>query len=101
MIQRRRGHEACTAFSGPDAVALAAEFLPEFVLLDIGLPGMDGLEVARRLRAMPVLNGVFLIAMTGYGRDEDRAEARLAGFNEYMVKPVDLDVLRECLRKRG
>ena len=100
MIQRRRGHEARTAFSGPDAVALAAEFLPEIVLLDIGLPGMDGLEVARRLRAMPALNGVFLIAMTGYGRDEDRAEARLAGFDEYMVKPIDLDGLRECLGKR-
>ena len=101
MIQRRRGHEARTAFSGPNAVALAAEFLPEVVLLDIGLPGMDGLEVARRLRATPALNGVVLIAMTGYGRDEDRAEARLAGFDEYLVKPVDLGQLRQLLRRRA
>lgn len=100
MIQRRRGHEARTAFSGPDAVALANEFLPEVVLLDIGLPGMDGLEVARRLRATPAMNGVVLIAMTGYGRDEDRAEARLAGFDEYLVKPVDLGQLRDLLRRR-
>ncbi len=101
MIQRRRGHEARTAFSGPDAVALAAEFLPDVVLLDIGLPGMDGLEVARRLRAMPALNGVVLIAMTRYGRDEDRAEARVAGFDEYLVKPVDLGQLRDLLPGRG
>ena len=98
-LQSRRGHETRTAFTGPDAVAAAAEFLPEVVLLDIGLPGMDGFEVARQLRAMPALDGVFLIAMSGYGSDEDRAEAQAAGFDEYLVKPVDLDLLRELLRK--
>jgi PAS domain S-box-containing protein len=100
-LQRRRGHETRTAFTGPDAVAAAAEFLPEVVLLDIGLPGMDGFEVARRLRAMPALAGAFLVAMTGYGSDEDRAQARAAGFDEYFVKPVDLDLLREKLRSRA
>ena len=97
-LQRLRGHETRTAFTGPDAVAAAAEFAPEVVLMDIGLPGMDGYEVARRLRAMPALAGAFLVAMSGYGSDEDRARAREAGFDEYLVKPVDLDLLRAWLR---
>ena len=75
-------------------------FHPEVVLLDIGLPGMDGYEVARHLRAMPALAGAFLVAMTGYGSDEDRAHAKEAGFDEYLVKPVDLDLLRAWLRSR-
>jgi CheY-like chemotaxis protein len=94
MLQRRRGHETRTAFTGPDAIAAAAEFAPEVVLLDIGLPGMDGFEVARRLRAMPALAGAFLVAMSGYGSDEDRATALEAGFDEYLVKPVDLDLAK-------
>ena len=97
ILQTRRGHETRTAFTGPEAVAVAAEFLPEIVLLDIGLPGMDGFEVARRLRAMPALSGVFLIAMSGYGRAADLAEAKAAGFDQYMVKPVDLAQLRAWL----
>ncbi len=101
ILQRRRGHETRTAFTGPDAVAVAAEFLPEVVLLDIGLPGMDGFEVARRLRAMPARAGAFLVAMSGYGSNEDRVEARAAGFDEYLVKPVDLAVLRTWLRSRS
>ena len=101
ILQRRRGHETRTSFTGPDAVAVAAEFVPEVVLLDIGLPGMDGFEVARRLRAMPALAGAFLVAMSGYGSEDDRAEARAAGFDEYLVKPVDLDLLRTWLRSRG
>ena len=100
LLQRRRGHETHTAFTGPEAVAAAAGFLPEVVLLDIGLPGMDGFEVAHRLRAMPAMAGALLVAMSGYSSDEDRAKARAAGFDEYMVKPVDLDRLRELLRSR-
>jgi len=100
MLQARRGHVTRTAFTGPDALTAAAEFLPEAVLLDIGLPGMDGFEVARRLRAMPALTGVFLIAMTGYATEEDLLAGRLAGFDEHLVKPVDLVVLREWLRTR-
>ena len=62
---------------------------------------MDGFEVARNIRAMPALKGVFIIAMSGYGRDEDRVEAKLAGFDEYLVKPIDLDQLREWLHCRA
>jgi PAS domain S-box-containing protein len=101
ILQSRRGHDTRTAFTGPDAVAVAAEFAPEVVVLDLGLPGMDGFEVARRLRAMPALAGAFLVAMSGYGSDEDRVQARAAGFDEYLVKPVDLDRLREWLRSRA
>lgn len=100
MLQSRRGHETRTAFTGQDAVAVAGEFLPEVVLLDIGLPGIDGFEVARRIRAMPALSGIFIVAMSGYGRDEDRAEARLAGFDEYLVKPVDIERIREWIQTR-
>jgi two-component system, chemotaxis family, CheB/CheR fusion protein len=96
-----RGHVTRTAFTGPEAVAAAADFQSEVVLMDIGLPGMDGYEVARSLRAMPALDGAFLVAMTGYGSDEERAAGKDAGFDEYLVKPVDLDFLREWLRSRA
>jgi DNA-binding response OmpR family regulator len=98
-LQRLRGHETRTAFTGFAAVAAAAEFGPEVVLLDIGLPGMDGYEVARQLRATPALADAFIVGMSGYGSDEDRARAREAGFDEYMVKPLDMDLLREHLRR--
>ena len=96
-LQERRGHEVCTAAAGPEALVIAAEFRPEVVLLDIGLPGMDGLEVARQLRAMPGLNHPLLIAMTGYASAEDRQNAMEAGFDEHVVKPVDLRKLRAWL----
>jgi CheY-like chemotaxis protein len=99
-LQRLRGHETRAAFTGPDALIAAAEFIPEIVLLDIGLPGMDGFEVARRLRAMPALGPATLVAMTGYESDKDRALARAAGFDQYLVKPVDLEVLRGWLSNR-
>lgn len=100
ILQTRRGHVTRIAFTGPDALAVAAEFLPEVVLLDIGLPGMDGFEVARRLRAMPALAGTLIIAMTGYASPEDLIAAKQAGFDEHLVKPVDLDTLRGWLRAR-
>lgn len=100
MLQGLRGHETRTAHAGPAAIEIAAEFLPEVVLLDIGLPGMDGYEVARKLRAMPELEGAFLVAMTGYGSEEDRAHSKEAGFDEHLVKPADLDVLQGWLQAR-
>lgn len=100
ILQRRLGHETRTAFSGVEALAVANEFNPDVVLLDIGLPGMDGFEVARQMRATPALAGVFLVAMTGYGSDKDRDEGRRAGFDEFLVKPIDLDVLRGWLGTR-
>jgi PAS domain S-box-containing protein len=97
MLQNLRGHQAKTAFNGPAALDLAAGFLPHVILLDIGLPGMDGYEVARRVRATPALQDAFIIALTGYGSDNDRERCRAAGINEHLTKPADLEILRGWL----
>jgi CheY-like chemotaxis protein len=87
-LVRLAGHEARVAHDGPGALEAAAAFRPQVVVLDIGLPGLTGYEVARRLRADPDLAGAALVAVTGYGRDEDRERARAAGFDHHLVKPV-------------
>jgi CheY-like chemotaxis protein len=76
---------------------MAPEFHPDVVLLDIGLPGIDGYEVARRLRGQADLPGLLIIAVTGYGQESDRQRAREAGFDQHLVKPVDLEILRRLL----
>lgn len=91
------GHEVHLAFSGQFALELAARCRPEVVLLDIGLPQMDGLEVARSLRAMSKLDGVLLIALTGYAREEDRQRSQEAGFDAHLIKPLELASLNELL----
>ena len=83
------GHAVRIANDGPDALALAAEYRPDTVLLDIGLPGMDGYEVARRLRELPGSHSMFLVAVTGYGQDEDRRRAYETGFDHHLTKPVE------------
>jgi CheY-like chemotaxis protein len=83
------GHDARTAHDGPAALAVAAGFRPDLVLLDIGLPGLNGYEVADRLRALPGLDGVKVVAVTGYGMDEDRRRSAAAGFAGHLVKPVE------------
>lgn len=100
MLQQLRGHDTRTAHTGPDAVTVAEEFLPQVVLLDIGLPEMDGYEVARKIRTLPGMSEAFLVALTGYGTENDREKARAAGFNEHLAKPADLELLREWLRTR-
>src|SRR5262249_34854516 len=84
-LLRIQGHEVRTAHDGPEALEAARAFRPQVVLLDIGLPGMDGYEVARRLRQEPESGGVVLVAVTGYGRDEDRRAAAAAGFDHHLV----------------
>jgi two-component system CheB/CheR fusion protein len=88
-----QGHEVRVAHAGPEAIALAREFGPDVVLLDIGLPGMDGYAVARTLRTDPRLAGSRLIAVSGYGQESDRRRSREAGFDEHLVKPVEPDEL--------
>jgi CheY-like chemotaxis protein len=78
-------------------LACVDAFSPEVALLDIGLPGMDGYEVAHRLRARPDLDGLRLVALTGYGQMEDRDRTRAAGFDDHLVKPVDLGALERIL----
>jgi CheY-like chemotaxis protein len=90
--------DARIATDGPSALALAQEFSPQVVLLDIGLPGMSGYEVARRLRQQPRFYDVLLVALTGYGADEDRRRSKEAGFDEHLVKPASTSALRELFR---
>ena len=94
------GYTTRVAFNGATAVEAAAAFLPDIALLDLGLPVMDGFEVAHRLKAMPELEHVELVAITGYGQEFDRQRTRAAGFHEHLVKPVDLDLLEEWLRRQ-
>jgi signal transduction histidine kinase len=96
-LLRLWGHQVEMAHDGVAALHGAREGRPDVVLLDIGLPGMDGYEVAGRLRATPGLERVTLIALTGYGQEADRQRSRLAGFDHHLVKPVDLDGLRALL----
>ena len=84
-------------YDGADAVREAEAFGPDVVLLDIGLPGMDGHEAARRIRALPHGRQVLLVAVTGWGQEEDRRRSSEAGFDHHMVKPVRAAVLEELL----
>jgi two-component system CheB/CheR fusion protein len=95
VLLRLGGHEVSLAHDGPAALDMAQAFRPEVVLLDIGLPGMDGYEVAKRLRAGPPTRDAILVAVTGYGREEDRQRSREAGFDHHLVKPVSFDALRQ------
>ena len=97
MILKLDGHEVETAFSGLEALERAAGFAPEVMLLDIGLPGLDGFEVAARIRAQARFRGLRLIAITGYGQQGDRARTREAGFAGHLVKPVDFTELKRVL----
>jgi CheY-like chemotaxis protein/anti-sigma regulatory factor (Ser/Thr protein kinase) len=94
------GHEVELADSGKAGVQAAREFHPEVVLCDIGLPGMSGFEVAAELRRDPATRSAKLIAVTGYGRDEDRRKSKEAGFDMHLTKPVDPAQLRDLLQER-
>jgi CheY-like chemotaxis protein len=93
------GHLAIAAFDGPNALERAAAFHPDVVLLDLGLPVMDGFEVAQRIKVLPESEGLEVVAITGYGQEIDRQRTRESGFDEHMVKPVRLDALEAWLRR--
>jgi CheY-like chemotaxis protein len=97
MILKLGGHETLSVYTAADALTRAVAFKPDVVLLDIGLPGMDGYEVAQQMRELPGLRDVRLIAVTGYGRSEDRMRAREAGFDDHLVKPVEFGALEQTL----
>jgi signal transduction histidine kinase len=94
-------HDARIAYTGPEALSLAGSYHPQIVLLDIGLPGMDGYAVARALRARAEFSGVPIIAMTGYSRDEDFQRSEAAGFDRHLVKPISFDLLETILAERS
>ncbi len=91
------GHEVFTAVDGAEAFELAASCRPDVMLLDIGMPKLDGYEVARRVREQPWGNATVLIALTGWGQEEDRRRSREVGFNSHLVKPLDLEALSALL----
>jgi CheY-like chemotaxis protein/two-component sensor histidine kinase len=100
-----QGHAVCVEYDGRGALERARLERPEVLLLDIGLPDMDGYELARRLRGQPESAHATLVALTGYGQSQDRKEAEEAGFDHYLVKPADMaqvnEVLAEAARARG
>ena len=100
LLLKFLGAEVEVANSGPAALSAVESYHPAVVLLDLGMPGMDGYEVARRIRERPEFDDVTLIALTGWGQDEDRRRAHEAGFNHHLVKPADISSLQELLSSR-
>ena len=98
MMLELDGHKVIRAHNARAAIASARTERPKAMLLDIGLPDIDGYELARQLRALPEVDGALLIAVTGYGQAEDRGRARDAGFDHYLVKPVEFEALRSVLQ---
>jgi CheY-like chemotaxis protein len=96
-LLKKLGHEVRAASDGPEALMAVREYQPEVVLLDIGLPGMDGYEVARSVRDEMGEDAPLLVAMTGYGQHEMNRHARKAEFDHHLVKPADMGALRELL----
>lgn len=94
------GHTTQVAYEGQSALDLMEIFKPDVAVLDIGLPGMDGHELGRRIRKIPELAPLFMIALTGYGQERDRDQALQAGFDAHLVKPVDIHDLNRLIRER-
>lgn len=97
LLAKLGPHQIDFAFDGPSAESQIRELVPDLVLLDIGLPGIDGYEVAERIRREPSLESVRIVALTGYGQDKDRARTLAAGMDLHLVKPISLDDLRRTL----
>lgn len=97
MLLALKGHEVSTAYDGQGAIERARDLAPDVVLLDIGLPRLDGFEVARRLREEHPARPMLLVALTGYGQERDRLRAREAGFDHHLLKPVRLEMLEQLL----
>jgi CheY-like chemotaxis protein len=97
VLFQMMGHEVFIAFSGREGLALLREQRPDIALLDVGLPDMDGHEVARRAREDAALRGVRLVALTGWAGDEERRRSQDAGFDRHLVKPADREALEALL----
>jgi PAS domain S-box-containing protein len=97
MLLKLLGADVQVVYSGPDALEAMAKYKPVAVLLDIGMPGMDGHEVARRIRQQPEYRDVTLIALTGWGQEDDRRRSKTAGFDFHLVKPADVSALQTLL----
>ncbi len=100
-VLTNRGYDTRVAHDAPTALRVAAEFSPDVAFLDLGLPVMDGYELASHLRAIPGLDGLRLVAVTGYGQESDRQRTRAAGFHHHLVKPVGIDAIEATLMMYG
>ena len=96
-ILREAGHEVHVAHDGLAALAMARRLRPEFLFLDLGLPGLDGFQVAETLRREPGMEAMRIIAVTAYGQESDRRRAREAGFDQHLLKPVDMTFVESML----
>jgi CheY-like chemotaxis protein len=92
-----RGHVVSVAYDGQSALDNAAAFMPDFAFLDIGLPSLNGYDLARALRALPALRHTALVAVTGWGQQKDRELAKEAGFDAHLVKPVSFEQIEAML----
>jgi CheY-like chemotaxis protein len=97
LLLERFGNEVRTAMDGEKAIELAAEFLPDLVLMDLGMPKLDGLDAARRIRSEPWGKSMLLAALTGFGQPSDKQRTKEAGFDFHLVKPINVDDLRRLL----
>ena len=97
MMLNSMGHEVQTAHDGLAAIKSASEFLPDIILLDIGLPKLNGYEACRRIREQPWSAHMVIVALTGWGQDEDRRRSAEAGFDHHFVKPVAITALQGLL----
>lgn len=97
LLVEQSGHDVRTAYDGPSVLEAALDYRPNVVLLDIGLPGLSGFEVAKQLRRQPTLQNVVLVAMTGYGQESDRQRSKEAGFDHHLVKPGGFGAVLEVL----
>jgi len=97
MLVREAGHDVRKAYDGRTVVDAALDYRPNVVLLDIGLPGLNGFEVAKRLRQQPTLQNAVLVAMTGYGQESDRKRSQEAGFDHHLIKPGDFGKVLQIL----
>src|SRR5439155_4701644 len=97
MLLKMAGNETHTAHDGLEAVAVAEKIRPDLVLLDIGLPKLNGLDACRRIREQPWGKDMVMVALTGWGQDDDRRKSKDAGFDAHMVKPVDYAILMKLL----
>jgi CheY-like chemotaxis protein len=101
MLLELDGHEVHTVHDGEQAVQAAAALRPDLMLIDIGMPRLNGYEAAHRIRAQPEGKAIQLVALTGWGQLEDRERAAQAGFDRHLTKPVDHDVLQKILQQLG
>ena len=97
MLLKGLGHDVDTAFGGHEGVSKAAAMSPNFMFLDLGMPRMDGIDAAQRVRALPRGKEITLVALTGWGQEHDRQRTREAGFDGHLLKPIDPVVLEKLL----